>query len=142
MGTFTEIYVCANIKAEDDIVISALRYLLGEHIPSTFPDHPLFKCDHLEGMLDMCSSYIVPVSAGILGYARDVEVWTLLARADIKNYDGRIEKFFDWIRPHVKSHRDGVEYMGHSRVEDGDTISMYFSDGTAVVIPYPPNPEN
>jgi hypothetical protein len=118
---YTEIFFRATlVKDLPDEVLAPIRAMLGEIEvdPDDLPDHPLFECQRWD-MLARCSSYYFP------GHLRSVLVmddilkaWALGLNADIKNYDGEIDKFFDWIDPYVDAGQG--EFLGYSLYEDVD----------------------
>ena len=130
MGMYTEIFFRATlVKDVPDKVLAPIRAMLGqvEVDPDDLPDHELFEC-HRWDMLGMGSSYYFPTHARpILAKDEIRGAWSLLLHADIKNYDGDIEAFFDWIDPYV----DAIpgEFIGYSLYEDvepGTPPTAYF----------------
>lgn len=89
------------------------------------PDHELFDTDRWSILAHM-SSFYFPDSTGssltVRGSGTHQWSWTFLA--NLKNYGGEIEKFFDWIDPLVYGF--GKEFLGYSRYEEFDTPTLYY----------------
>ena len=119
MGMYTEIV--ANFALKENVpseVITILQYLVGdqENRPTKLPDHDFFKCNRWAATLMMSSYYFMPISNSILHHDEPNSTWYLSSRSDLKNYDGEIEKFFDWIDPYVDALNG--EFLGYSRYEE------------------------
>lgn len=115
MGTYTEIHVVGSC-ASDHKAAAMLRYMFAEgeqpeeHPPK--PNHEFFRLPRWR-MVGHCSShYLSPIAL------RDTYDFcgTLYFNSvsNLKNYDGEIEAFFDWLRT------EGIEHYGHSRFEYED----------------------
>lgn len=49
-------------------------------------------------------------------------------RSSLKNYDGEIEAFFDWVTPHVvNSGAPGRVFIGYSLSEDATEPTLYYT---------------
>ena len=119
MGMYTEIFVNVDLKPEaPDDVIAVLRAMCGGEDKSPLEGRPtrwacLF-CD--------MSHYTPRTSCAELKYCEIAGAWSLLGKGDIKNYEGEIEEFFDWIMPWV----DGFpgEFIGYKRYEASDVPEL------------------
>jgi hypothetical protein len=130
MGMYTEIFVSARVKPGDQAVIDVLKYLTSDvEQPTKLPDHPLFSTDRWQWVLRGSSHYFVPRSVSLFDYDDIARCWVLIARSDIKNYGGEIEKFFDWLRPHLEAHKD--EMIGYSRYEEDRVPTIYYGAAEA-----------
>lgn len=116
---YTEIYVNVDLKEDTpDNVIGVLREMCGEGLESgNFPDRwsRLFKN----------GSYYTPnTECARLTYDDISRQWSLLGKGDIKNYEGEIEMFFDWIRPYV----DGMpgDFIGYYRYEETTSPTLVY----------------
>jgi hypothetical protein len=86
------------------------------------PDHPLFSTDRWEGMGRRGN-------LGVLAATRmdkDLEhnCWNVIIHGEMKDYDGEIGKFLDWIRPYL-----GVgpsDFIGYSIGEDSDQPTLHY----------------
>ena len=81
------------------------------------PSHSLFATRRWHYMLRSWSYYHIPYEIKLLEY--NDENYYLVVRSDFKNYDGEIEKFFDWITPHVEKDGDKT-FIGYSLYEEYD----------------------
>ena len=101
MGMYTELIFGADLKKDTPKnVIEALKYMIGEkkEKPDDFP-LPDGRCEWLfQG-----SSYYFGVSRPISKIMLDDigENWILSTRSNIKNYEGEIEAFLEWIKPYI-----------------------------------------
>lgn len=101
MGMFTELIFGADFKQHTpDHVIEALKYMIGdtEEKPNDFPFPEgrwkwLFKS----------SSYYFGVNEPVIKMWYDTigKNWVLSIRCSIKNYQGEIDTFLKWIKPHI-----------------------------------------
>ena len=93
------------------------------------PDHEFFKCQRWSSIGNMSSFYHHPnrvVDWYIPYYNLPIENNTdvyIFSRNDLKNYNGEIDKFFDWVQTLGIFH-DG-EYMGQSMYEEYNTPKIY-----------------
>jgi len=122
---YTEIYVNAVVK-DDPELISVIRYMLGQDVDTPkLPDHALFQTERWGYMLTCSSYYFTPKSVGILEQDEITGKWSLISVSSFKNYDGEVERFFDWIAPHVD--HAGRTMIGYSRYEEGDEPTIYYA---------------
>ena len=132
MGMYTELVM--NVGLKDDTpqgVIDLLKAMVaGDGFtlkpPKAYEHEPLFSTDRWRHMLKSCSYYFIPESNSkiIEANGRYVSI-----RCDLKNYDGEIGKFADFIAPFVEC--DG--FGGYSRYEEDDHPTLlYFKGGKAV----------
>jgi len=122
---YTELNMCCRVK-DDPVAVSILMYLAHDraHPPTELPDHPLFKCERWHQLLTCSSYYFVPRSVAIFEYDDVGKSWCLVSHAGLKNYDGEIGKFIDWISPYVDD-RDTM--IGYSRYEEDRDPVIYYS---------------
>lgn len=120
MGMYTEIVVKARIRGDiGAIEKAALLFLFKrEAEPEALPDHMFFTKPRWQ-MIGACSSYYHhPETVNSF-----VENGTyLFSRSDIKNYDGEIEAFFDWLKPLMGAHEG--QCIGYSWYEESDTPTL------------------
>jgi len=130
MGMYTEIFFRATlVKDAPDEVLAPIRAMLGqiEVDPDDLPDHPLFECPRWD-MLAQGSSYYFPdhASSG-LAYDDIRKAYGLALNADIKNYHGEVEQFFDWINPYVDAiPGEPLGYELYEDMEPGKAPTLYF----------------
>lgn len=98
MGMYTELVL--KVDLVDNLpsnVIETLSFLFngGEYEPPYLPDHPFFSKERWK-RIGSCSSYgHVPWSSS--KYAEG----HIFSRSDIRNYDGEIQSFLDWLAPYL-----------------------------------------
>lgn len=119
MGMYTEIFFRATLKQDvPESVLAPFRAMLGELEAESIelPDHELFQRGRWY-MLARGSSYYFPEHAQSHLVQDDIRgAWCVLLHASIKNYDGEIEAFFDWIDPYVDAYQG--EFLGYSLYEE------------------------
>ncbi len=125
MGMYTEMVVkCCISPDAPPIVRDTLGFMfnIGTARPDELPDHPLFSLPRWEALGSCNSYYHIPWSAS--NYIEDY----LFSRSDIKNYNGEIEAFFDWLRPHVSDYGERV-CIGWSWYEECMEPTLIYSRG-------------
>ena len=124
MGMYTEIVVSAQIKDIPEVV-AVLDFMAG-HVDKVpiLPGHPLFMTSRWQIMFRCCSHYFVPLSVVRFEFNDISRTWSLIVRADLKNYDGEIGLFFEWIKPYV-DYPDTM--IGYSRYEEDREPTIYYS---------------
>ena len=106
MGTYTELNCAFSLHGETpQHVVETLLYMTGqsETEPDSLPPHPLFGDTRWDGMLSGSSSYF---GADPHSTVRRNEIngkYHVTIRCNFKDYDGEIEKFIDWITPHIQA---------------------------------------
>ena len=97
MGMYTELLLkCeVNEKKMHGADLDYFRFITGQtkECPQNFPDHEFFTKDRCKFMFTHSSFYHHP--SPIMSYCDGY----LFCRIDIKNYEGEIEAFLDWILP-------------------------------------------
>jgi hypothetical protein len=130
MGMYTEIYISCKI-AEDipSDALDVLKHLFGgEKEPDQIPNHPLFKKDRWS-MIGRCASfYFVPDATSKMWREEMNGAYYITSRSDLKNYDGEIEAFFDWVMPYVDENEG--QFIGYSRYEETDLPTLYVKQPT------------
>lgn len=121
MGMYTEIFFRATLKRDiPEEVLNPLRVMVGEIEAEglNLPAHELFRCSRWD-MLGRGGSYYFPEPTESLLAQEDIrKAWCLRLHANIKNYGGEIEAFFDWIDPYVDAYRG--EFIGYSLYEENE----------------------
>lgn len=116
MGMYTECMFRARIKKEiPESVEKVIRYFFddGEQ-PEDLPDHEFFKCSRWDYLFSCPAHHrgkanLISLSEG------NRDIFNL---CDIKNYDGEISKFFDWINPYLDTYPGAC--IGWSWYEEDD----------------------
>ena len=120
MGMYTEIYVNVDLKEDTpDEVINVIRDVCEGRTSEGKPDR---WCQ-----LGYSMSYYTPnTSCSNLTLDKISGRYSLLLKGDIKNYEGEIEQFFDFIEPHV----DDEEFMGYLRYEEDREPTLIYKGET------------
>lgn len=103
MGTYTEIIFGAELKKETpkEIILVIQKMTEAEELGNDAPFHPFFDSSS-PWLLTSGGSYYFPGIVKPHFWYDDIsECWYLHFRTNIKNYDGGIEKFLDWIKPYI-----------------------------------------
>lgn len=120
MGMYTELFVEGTLKANAPTeVTDILRLLFDRETPSTepydLPDTPFFKCGRWQTIGSCSSYYHIPFAMSAV-YTEIVEQrLCFISRSDLKNYDGEIEKFIDWITPYCERLRGWHWFEEHDQ---------------------------
>ena len=133
MGMYTQIYVKATFKENlSDNVVNIIKYMLKmddiKLEDLDLPNHPLFKTDRWEWMLQSSSFYHIPFAVNRFEYNEISKNYYLIAVADFKNYDGEIGKFFDWIKQYLYKGWD-KQFIGYSLYEEAIEPILYYLEG-------------
>lgn len=131
MGMYTELYLSVELSAETPSeVVDTLRFMCGEFDEQTCdsPSHRFFTLVRWKHILRMSSHYFTPFSTFVTRYNDISKAWFLDGRSSLKNYEGEIEAFLDWIAPHVAT----VGHGGHYRYEENlHPTLIYFGEGSS-----------
>lgn len=106
MGMYTELVLkCSIMEDVPDDVRLVLRHLFKQGAkPFNLPDHEFFKCPRWDFIGSGSSFYHHPqaLTHYWTGHGdADNRGGNLFSRSDLKNYDGEIEKFIDWLMPYI-----------------------------------------
>lgn len=128
MGMYTELIFGAGLKKDTpEKVIEVLKYMVGdtEEKPKDFP-LPEGRCERLfRG-----SSYYFGVNEPLWKMWKDDigENWVLSTRSNIKNYEGEIEAFLEWIKPYIdggSGYRDMYAIVTYEEAEAPDIYYLH-----------------
>lgn len=119
MGMYTELILKCQLKR--DLPSSVKNVINGlvegwEEIENP-PEHEFFKCERWQRLFSMNSFYHHPESFA------DYQQGYLFVRSDLKNYDGEIEKFIEWIKPYV-DFADGKTCIGWKWYEEDEKPTL------------------
>lgn len=126
MGMYTEIYFRAELDEEAYAVIQAIH----NQEVLAWPDDPFFSCPRFD-LVTSCSSYYFPQANHYRAEIEDGYMETLRAisfRANLKNYDDEIEKFFHWVAPHCRNSGYEKSFIGYSLYEEDDKPTLYYKE--------------
>jgi hypothetical protein len=121
MGMYTEI--CLRIQLIDELdsnVVNVIRELVNGDSLSKIPKHPFFETSRYSSLMLCSSFYHIPKATMRLDTEGFSKSMYLHGRADLKNYDDEIEKFFDWIYPYCE---EGM--LGYSLYEEDVYPKIY-----------------
>ena len=129
MGMYTEFHFNSSLR--DDVpkeVLDILHYMLGEWdddtTPPETPDHSMFATSRWRFMLCMSSYYFDADTSSTLRFDDISGQYYLCIRCSLKNYDGEIQKFCDWMCPYLDKF-DG-EFLGFLRYEETEFPTLIF----------------
>jgi len=116
MGVYTELNIGVDLAlSTPGNVIKILDYMLGdEEVDVEIPDHPLFQTERWRYMLRSDSSYFDGRTDSSMVRDAVTGVYALNVRCNLKNYDGEISKFLDFIFPYVRTYG----FIGYTRYEE------------------------
>ena len=126
MGMYTELIFGAGLKKDTpENVIEALKYMIGEteEKPKDFP-LPDGRCERLF----RCSSYYFGVNEPVIKMWKD-DIggnWVLSTRSNIKNYEGEIEAFLEWIKPYIDSGSGCRDMYAIVTYEEAEAPNIYY----------------
>jgi len=125
MGMYTEIYINVDLKEETpDDIIKVLKAMCGmlpdQECSEVLVDYP----DRWVCLFSDMSYYTPCTSCRFLNFDKISNKWSLLGKGDIKNYEGEIEKFFEWIMPYVDGYPG--DFIGYSRYEEDQKPTLMF----------------
>ncbi len=129
MGMYTEIYISCQFNSNlPDDVENALLLMFGGNgeLPYDLkiPIHPLFTKPRW-GMIGHCSSYyFIPRPISVLFKDGIDNRYYVTSRSDLKNYDGEIEAFWDWVMPYICASEG--EMVGYYRYEENDQPTIVY----------------
>ena len=116
MGMYTELNIGVDLTpSTPDSVIEVLNYMLGNKEDMVeVPDHPLFQTERWRYMLGSDSCYFDGRTDSSMVRDAVTGVYALNVRCNLKNYDGEISKFLDFIFPYVRTYG----FIGYTRYEE------------------------
>lgn len=130
MGMYTELYISAQIKPDAKNLPAFKALFVDRDIKEKHKKfhklHHAFTCSRIQfGMIPGgCSHYFTPMSSSKCEWNEISQAYCLTFRCDLKNYEGEIEAFLDWLMPMVDGY-DG-EHIGHKRYEESEAPTLLF----------------
>lgn len=126
MGMYTELIFGATLKKDTpENVIQAIKYMLGElkERPEAFP----FEKGRLDHLLQLGSYYFAINNSVCKFWLDDIsKCWILSARCNLKNYEGEIEEFLEWIKPYIESGSGEREMYAITLYEESSEPTIYY----------------
>lgn len=122
---YTEFHFNSALKKNTpNEVIDTLKFMLGETENLVKQSHPLFDTERWEYMLRMDSYYFDADTHSTLRFDEIAKQYYLCVRCNLKNYNGEIKKFLDWIFPYLDK-MEG-EFVGFSRYEEFEEPTLIY----------------
>lgn len=129
MGMYTELVLNVALQNIPSDALDVLRGMTqGDDSTSPNMEHRLFETPRWQWMLCSSSHYFVPEATAKLIERDYASSKYLSVRCDLKNYNGEVEAFLEWIAPFAES-----GFAGYKRYEeDSDPTLIYFENGQVV----------
>ncbi len=124
MGTYTELVLAIKIKTTDTTYIDILNFMINDKEAEIKSNHPLFSTQRWVSMLQSDSYYFDGTSHSEFFYDKIPHSWFLTVRCNLKNYDGEINKFLDWIKPVSST----FGFVGYTRHEEQESPTLIYFD--------------
>jgi len=130
MGMYTELVFSAELEGNlSNQIVDVIKYMCtGDKKPEVLPDHELFSTDRWDVLFRMSSYYFVDAVDPVFRYDEIGKDWRLTTRSNLKNYGNEIEKFLDWIKPHITSGNGGRNYYAIVCYEESEEPTIYYLD--------------
>jgi hypothetical protein len=126
MGMYTELIFGADLKKDTPKnIIEALKYIIGdiEEKPNDFP-LPDGRCE----WLFRGGSYYFGVNSAVSKMWKDdiSENYVISTRSNIKNYEGEIDAFLEWIKPYIESGSGCRDMYAIVTYEEAESPCIYY----------------
>jgi len=128
MGMYTELHFNSALKEDTkQEIIDILKYMVKdkEKEPEKLPDHPFFDCERWKRLFTTDSFYFDADTHSTLRFCDTSNQYFLCVRINIKNYDGEIGKFIDWINKYLDKFPG--DFIGFSRYEEYEDPTLLFA---------------
>jgi hypothetical protein len=126
MGMYTELVLKCETK--EDIpkeIKSVLEFLFGNgESPLETPSHPFFMLPRWKAVGHCSSYYHHPKRVFNIVESPIWDSMYIFSRSDLKNYDGEIEAFIDWITPYLQTY--GKTCIGWKWYEEDAEPTLIF----------------
>lgn len=129
MGMYTEVFFRAGV---DQYAYNAMRYANRHGVVSDEDAHPFFSKPRAASLFDASGSYYFPQANHFESNEDAYGDRSISFRANLKNYDGEIGSFFDWVAPHCEE-----GFIGYSLYEESEVPTLYFSRRAELVVREP-----
>lgn len=115
MGMYTQLVLHINLKEDTpEDVINILKYMMGEIETEHTDSHDLFDCEKWDWFLRSDSYYFSGFTKSEMRFDDISNCWKVNIHCNVKNYNHEIQKFWNWIKPHV----DTDDLCGYYRYEE------------------------
>lgn len=129
MGMYTELVFNAELAeaTPKEIIIGLGAIREGNFEPLGETENPFFKKPRWRSVFCCCSFYFTAFS--VFHFEKDdiSNTWWIGIKSSLKNYDGEIEAFLDWIKPHLAKNYMVLGYYIYE--EDGEPTIIYQEGG-------------
>lgn len=121
MGMYTEIYVNVDLREDTpQTVIKTLMAVVNGDRESEYLKGKPYRW----GCLFCNMSYYTPnTKCASLTFDTITNSYSLIGKGDIKNYEGEIEQFFEYIKPYCDN-----SFIGYHRYEEDREPILVYSD--------------
>ena len=123
---YTELVLkCETNEEIPENVTQVLEYLFGTGLePKTFPEHPFFSLPRWRAVGNCSSFYHHPEKLSSIVKSLTWNSMYIFSRSDLKNYDGEIEAFIDWVTPYLRTY--GKTCIGWKWYEEDAEPTLIF----------------
>jgi hypothetical protein len=131
---YTEFHFNASLKRDvPPVVVATLQLMVDQPTGMDWPEpqadepllqHRLFTSTRWHYMLACDSYYFDADTHSTLRFDDIWKCYYLCIRTNLKNYEGEIEAFIDWIMPYLDK-EDG-NFLGFSRYEETETPTLIY----------------
>jgi hypothetical protein len=125
MGMYTELNCAFKLRKDTpEKVIAIIRFMTEEREKPDVVDHSLFSTARWEEMLQCDSYYFEGDTQSTIRFDDCSNRFYVTIRCNLKNYEGEIEKFIEWITPYMEM--DPGEFLGYQRHEEVELPTLLF----------------
>ena len=128
---YTELVAAFSLPYLSDIELSIIKYMLHETDKKPNTDdlqHPLFKTTRWQSMLKSDSYYFSGQTNSFLRYDEISKRHYLTVRFNMKNYDGEIGKFINWMWMIAEDRG----FVGYTIYEENENPTLIYFDDSGV----------
>jgi hypothetical protein len=129
MGMYTELIFGAGLKKDTptDVIETINRLIAGGDCKDfDFPEHVFFSKPRRLMIVSGCSTSFPAHVPPTFRYDNTCQIWALQFRSNLKNYDGEIESFLDWIAPYIEKGSGNQDFYAIVMYEECDTPVIYY----------------
>ena len=127
MGMYTDFCFDAELKKDTPAdVIELLKKWQDRDWQPTVPPHPFFSLGRWRCIGADMSYYFDGPGYFNCVFDEIADTHYLQVRGNLKNYEGEIESFVDWIKPYLN--KMPGEFLGFSRYEETDQPTLIFME--------------
>jgi hypothetical protein len=128
MGMFTELNCAFRLEKETpQEIIAILLFMAGmTDVEPSLPSHPLFATERWSHVLTgtRLDTYTFGDVHSTVRLDEFDEKYHVTIRSNLKNYQGELEKFLDWITPYMDAMYG--DFIGYSRYEETEVPTLLY----------------